>query len=39
MANELSRQASDDYMEDIMKHMKRMEVRTPWHFLHEYLKG
>ena len=26
MANELSRQASDDYMEDIMKHMRHMEV-------------
>jgi hypothetical protein len=27
MANELSRQASDDYMEDIMKHMRQMEVK------------
>lgn len=27
MADELSRQASDLYMEDIMAHMKQMEVR------------
>lgn len=27
MANELSRQACDDYMEDIMKHMRHMEVQ------------
>lgn len=27
MANELSRQASNDYMEDILKHMKQMEVK------------
>ncbi len=27
MANELSRQASEDYMEDIMKHMRQMEVK------------
>jgi hypothetical protein len=29
MANELSRQASDDYLEDILKHMKQMEVNIP----------
>jgi hypothetical protein len=29
MANELSRQAADDYLEDIMKHMGRMEVNGP----------
>jgi hypothetical protein len=28
MANELSRQAADDYMEDIMKHMRHMEDET-----------
>jgi len=28
MANELSRQACEDYMEDIMKHMRRMEDDT-----------
>jgi len=27
MANELSRQAADDYLEDIMKHMSQMEVK------------
>lgn len=27
MANELSRQACEDYLDDIMKHMIRMEVR------------
>lgn len=27
MANELSRQAVDDYLEDIMRHMRQMEVR------------
>jgi hypothetical protein len=26
MANELSRQACEDYMEDIMKHLRHMEV-------------
>jgi hypothetical protein len=26
MANELSRQACEDYMEDIMKHLRQMEV-------------
>lgn len=30
MANELSRQASDAYMEDIVNHMKQMEVNKPW---------
>lgn len=29
MANELSRQASEDYLEDILKHMKQMEVCMP----------
>lgn len=29
MANELSRQACETYMEDIVKHMKFMEVKTP----------
>lgn len=29
MANELSRQACDTYMEDIMNHMKQMEVKPP----------
>lgn len=28
MANELSRQACDDYQEDIMKHMRQMEVKN-----------
>ena len=28
MANELSRQASDAYMEDIVNHMKQMEVNN-----------
>lgn len=28
MANELSRQASDEYLEDIMKHMRQMEDET-----------
>jgi hypothetical protein len=28
MANELSRQACDDYMEDIMGHMRQMEVNS-----------
>ena len=27
IANELSRQASDEYLEDIMQHMRHMEVR------------
>lgn len=27
MANELSRQAVEDYLEDIMAHMSQMEVR------------
>lgn len=26
MANELSRQACDDYLEDILRHMRQMEV-------------
>ena len=29
IANELSRQASDEYLEDIMQHMRHMEVRPP----------
>lgn len=29
MANELSRQACDTYMEDIIGHMKHMEVNCP----------
>ena len=29
MANELSRQASEDYLVDIVNHMKQMEVNTP----------
>jgi glutamyl-tRNA reductase len=28
IANELSRQACDEYLEDIMQHMRHMEVRT-----------
>lgn len=28
IANELSRLASDEYLEDIMKHARHMEVRT-----------
>lgn len=27
IANELSRLAADEYLEDIMRHMRRMEVR------------
>ena len=30
MADELSRQASEDYMDDIVNHMKQMEVIKPW---------
>jgi len=29
IANELSRLASDEYLEDIMQHMRHMEVREP----------
>jgi hypothetical protein len=28
IANELSRLACDEYLEDIMQHMRHMEVRT-----------
>ena len=31
MADELSRQACDSYLEDIINHMKNMEVNLPWH--------
>lgn len=31
MADELSRQACDTYLEDIVDHMKNMEVNLPWH--------
>jgi DNA topoisomerase VI subunit B len=30
MADELSRQASEDYIDDIVNHMKQMEVIKPW---------
>ena len=30
MANELSRQACDAYIEDIVNHMQQMEVNLPW---------
>ena len=30
MADELSRQASDSYLEDIKNHMKQTEVNLPW---------
>jgi hypothetical protein len=30
MADELSRQASDAYIDEIMAHMKEMEVNQPW---------
>ena len=37
MADELARQASDAYMEDIVNHMKEMEVNKPWpHFFSSY---
>ena len=29
MINAISKQASDDYQEDIMKHMRQMEVKNP----------
>jgi hypothetical protein len=30
IANELSRLASDEYLEDIMQHMRHMEVSQAW---------
>ena len=30
IANELSRLAGDEYLEDIMQHMRHMEVCYPW---------
>ena len=30
MADELSRQASDSYLEDIKNHMRQIEVNKPW---------
>lgn len=31
MANELSRQVAEDYLEDVMKHMSQMEVKRLSH--------